>query len=144
MNYKTLCYNASYNITQYEYCEAQNVEYIFKNAEKGAEIRYNWYIDHAGEALYNAFSTYIYMGTLTGGSNTWVADDLGNELPVIPGMNESARLVGDTTIMGHPFHNVTYYNWGINAGKGFYFEKGKGVVALQANNEVLWVLDRVE
>ncbi|MBL7783493.1 MAG: hypothetical protein JNM22_19830 [Saprospiraceae bacterium] len=144
VQYKTLCYNASYHTTQYEYCEAQNVEYIFKNTEKGAEIRYNWYIDHSGEMLYNAFSTYIYMGTLTGGSNTWVADDLGNELPVMAGMNESAHPVGDTTILGHSFHDVTYYNWGVHAGKGFYFEKGKGVVALQANKEVLWVLDRVE
>lgn len=144
VKYKILCYNASYHITQYEYCDAQSVEYIFKNAEKGAEIRYSWFIDHSGEMLYNAFSTYLYMGTTTGGINTWVADDLGNELPAIAGMGEWAREVGDTTILGRPFHNVTYYNWGINAGKGFYFEKGKGVIALQANNEVLWVLDRVE
>ncbi|MCA0235221.1 MAG: hypothetical protein LCH81_02430 [Bacteroidetes bacterium] len=144
LNYKILCYNASYNITQYEYCETQMVDYVFENAEQGAKIYYSWYLDQKDEMIYNAFNTSIYMGTLTGGSNTWVADDLGNELPAIAGMGEWAREVGDTTILGRPFHNVTYYNWGINAGKGFYFEKGKGVIALQANNDILWVLDRVE
>ncbi len=140
LNYKTLCYNASYNISQYEYCESQNLEYVFENTEHHAQIRYNWYVNNSGEMLYDAFSTSITLDNYLGGSNEWVADNRANQLPPIYGAGEWARPVGDTVMLGKSFKNVTYYNWGVNKGKGFFFVEGTGVVALWAENKAFWVL----
>ncbi|HOY06200.1 MAG TPA: hypothetical protein PLO67_12405 [Saprospiraceae bacterium] len=140
LDYKTLCYNASYNISQSEYCESQMLEYIFENTDHKAEIRYNWYVNNSGEMLYDAFSTSIKLDNYLGGSNNWVADDRANELPVIYGVGEWARPVGDTVMLGQSFQNVTYYNWGVNKGKGYFFVEGKGVVAMWAENKAFWVL----
>lgn len=146
MSYKNLCYNASYNISQDEYCDIQMLDYIFVDAANNAEIWYSWYVDHSGEMIYDVFSTSVRVkNPMIGGSNTWVADNRGQQLPEnLTTPDEWERTVGDTTMLGHSFRDVTYHNWGVNKGKGFFFQKGVGIVAIWAENEAFWVLDRVE
>ena len=58
--------------------------------------------------------------------------------------SEWQRTVGDTTMLGRPSQDVTYHNWGINKGKGYFFQKGVGIVALWSENQAFWVLDAME
>jgi hypothetical protein len=145
LNYKMLCSNYSYNTMQYEYCASQMLNYEFRNEQYDAEISYYWFLDHSEEMIYDRFRTTIGVGNFLGGYNTWVADTRSNPLSeslLLP--NEYERTVGDTTLLGRPFQNVTYHNWGVNKGKGFFFQKGVGVVAMWAENRAFWVLVRVE
>lgn len=47
-------------------------------------------------------------------------------------------------MLGRPSQDVTYHNWGINKGKGYFFQKGVGIVALWSENQAFWVLDAME
>lgn len=81
----------------------------------------------------------------SGGSLRLVADSRGKQLPnEITKPGEWERTVGDTIMMGRNFKQVTYTNWGMNQGKGIFFQKGLGIVAIYSDNKVVWVLDRVE
>lgn len=146
MFYKNLCFNLSNNDSQDEYCDAQTLEYIFQDPQHDAEMRYNWYVDNSGEMIYDAFNVSINVkNSSLGGDNTWVANPRAQQLPEdLTRPKEYERVVGDTTMLGRPFQNVTYHNWGYNKGKGFFFQKGVGVVAMWVENKAFWVLDRVE
>ncbi len=150
LNYKTLCYNSEWNTSQYEYCDAQMLDYIFVSDDAhDTKIWYSWYIDHtSGDGqgqLFQVFSPSIYMGGYYSGSVNYLAEDYYQSLPNnMPQFNNWERPVGDTTMLGRSFQNVTYVNWGMNQGKGFFYQKGVGVVAIRPDGEQFWVLDRVE
>ncbi len=143
--YKILCNNYAYNVTQYEYCEAQMLDYIFCDTVNNAEIRYSWYVDHSNEMIFDMFSTSLRVDNYLGGSDRFVADSRGQRLPAnLTNPNEWERTVGDTTMLGRPFQDVTYHNWGMNKGKGYFFQKGVGIVAMWSENQAFWVLDAME
>jgi len=150
LKYKTLCYNSEWNTSQYEYCDAQYLNYIFvSDNEQDMKIEYSWYIDHTSSSesaqLFQVFSPRIEMGDYYIGIVSYLAEDYYQPVPDKSGLfNNWERPVGDTTMLGHSFQNVTYINWGVNPGKGFFFQKGVGVVAIRPDNEQFWVLDRVE
>lgn len=58
------------------------LDYIFVDAANNAEIWYSWYVDHSGEMIYDVFSTTVRVRIcMIGGSNTWAADNRGQQLP---------------------------------------------------------------
>lgn len=149
LNYKQLCYNAEWNTAQYEYCEAQSLEYVFESdPAHNTQIYYNLYVNHVPRdgRFFDAFSASLYMHQpLTGGGTQFIADDRGQSLPPMPESHpEWERSVGDTTMLNRTFQNVIYANWGINEGKGIFFQKGVGIIAIRSGDAAFWVLDRVE
>ena len=151
LNYKILCSNYEWNTTQFEYCSGQVLDYVFESDPvHGIRVDYSLWVDfvHDGSgALFDRCSASLWTEehALSGGTIRFVADQRGNQLPdELTRAGEWDRAVGDTTMLGRKFHDVTYTNWGVNKGKGIFFQKGLGIIGINAGNEVIWVLDRVE
>ncbi|MBC7777022.1 MAG: hypothetical protein H7246_16440 [Phycisphaerae bacterium] len=151
LNYKVLCSNYDWNTCQYEFCNGQMLDYTFESdPAHGIKIYYSMWVDFVKDdsgTLFDQFSARLWTDELglSGGNLRLVADNRGQQLPAeLTKPGDWERVVGDTTMLGHPFHDVTYTNWGMNQGRGIFFQKGLGIIGIYAGNEVIWVLDRVE
>lgn len=146
INHKSVCYSALGD--QYEYYETQSVQYLFHSGDAVPQnpfINYVLRTEGYGEQLYDGIYVQAHWNAHDYEQMDLVLDDRGFPLdPYVRGLRSNEHELGTVTLLGRTFDNVIFVAQRGNDAYGFYFQYGKGVVAIQRNASELWVLDRIE